>query len=193
MTEEALRGGFASGFWITGKLRRFYYTTAIDRSISQLGNTTADDNRDMAYSASVWIQPTTGEFGPRGGFGDLEHHDRARDPVRRLHVHQPRGAVRADRRSSQGVADQALRCRESVRGGGARGQRDGEQAHVPERFVRCGRQVQGILVPGRVLRTGVLSDFSANGPLPAELDPAITASSRKPCTWSFRASSASTP
>jgi hypothetical protein len=76
MNEEALRGGFASGFWITGKLRRFYYTTAIDRSISQLGNTTGDDNRDMAYSASVWIQPSTGEFGPRGGFGDLEHHDK---------------------------------------------------------------------------------------------------------------------
>jgi hypothetical protein len=76
MNEEALRGGFASGFWITGKLRRFYYTAAIDRSISQLGNTTGDDNRDMAYSASMWIQPTTGEFGPRGGFGDLEHHDR---------------------------------------------------------------------------------------------------------------------
>jgi len=76
MTEEALRGGFASGFWVTGKLRRFYYTTAIDRSISQLGNTTGDDNRDMAYSGSIWILPTTGEFGPRGGFGDLEHHQK---------------------------------------------------------------------------------------------------------------------
>ena len=76
MNEEALRGGFASGFWITGKLKRFYYTTSIDRSLSQLSNTTGDDNRDMAYSASVWMQPTTGEFGPRGGFGDLEHHDK---------------------------------------------------------------------------------------------------------------------
>jgi hypothetical protein len=74
MAEEFLRGGFASGFWITGKLNRVYYTAAIDRSISQLGNTVADDNRDMAYSASFWTQPTTGEFGPRGGFGDLEYH-----------------------------------------------------------------------------------------------------------------------
>ena len=75
MAEEFLRGGFASGFWITGRVfKRLYYTTAIDRSISQLGNTVADDNRDMAYSASVWAQPTTGEFGPRGGFGDLEYH-----------------------------------------------------------------------------------------------------------------------
>jgi hypothetical protein len=74
MAEEFLRGGFASGFWITGKLNRVYYTAAIDRSISQLGHTVADDNRDMAYSASFWTQPSTGEFGPRGGFGDLEYH-----------------------------------------------------------------------------------------------------------------------
>ena len=30
----------------------------------------------MAYSASVQWMPTTGEFGPRGGFGDLEHHEK---------------------------------------------------------------------------------------------------------------------
>lgn len=75
MGEEFLRGGFSSAFWITGRpFGRGYYTASINRSISQLGNTTGDDNRDMAYSASVWTQPTTGEFGPRGGFGDLEHH-----------------------------------------------------------------------------------------------------------------------
>ena len=76
MAEEFLRGGFASGFWISGKLNRVFYTASIDRSISQLGNTVADDNRDFSYSASLWSQPTTGEFGPRGGFGDLEHHEK---------------------------------------------------------------------------------------------------------------------
>ena len=75
MNEEFLRGGFASGAWATDRIRRVFYTVAVDRSISQLGNTVADDNRDMAYSASVWTQPTTGEFGPRGGFGDLEQHN----------------------------------------------------------------------------------------------------------------------
>jgi hypothetical protein len=77
MGEEFLRGGFATGVWITGRpLDRLYYTVAMDRSISQLGNTVADDNRDMSYSGSLWWQPTTGEFGPRGGFGDLEHHEK---------------------------------------------------------------------------------------------------------------------
>jgi hypothetical protein len=75
MAEEFLRGGFASGAWATGMpVNRVFYTVAVDRSISQLGNTVADDNRDMSYSGSIWVQPTTGEFGPRGGFGDLEHH-----------------------------------------------------------------------------------------------------------------------
>jgi hypothetical protein len=75
MGEEFLRGGFSSAFWITGKpMDRVYYTASINRSISQLGNTVGDDTRDYAYSGSIWTHPTTGEFGPRGGFGDLEHH-----------------------------------------------------------------------------------------------------------------------
>src|SRR6185436_11413238 len=30
----------------------------------------------MGYSGSLRWQPTTGEFGPRNGFGDFEHHTR---------------------------------------------------------------------------------------------------------------------
>jgi hypothetical protein len=76
MTEEALRGGFASSFWITGQpIERFYYTASINRSLSQLGITAAQDNREFSYSGSVWWMPTTGEFGPRGGLGDFEHHE----------------------------------------------------------------------------------------------------------------------
>jgi hypothetical protein len=76
MTEESLRGGFASSFWVTGQpVDRLFYTASINRSLSQLGITAAQDNRDFAYSASMWWMPSTGEFGPRGGFGDFEHHD----------------------------------------------------------------------------------------------------------------------
>ena len=75
MAEEFYRGGFASSFFISGEpLNRFYYTAAINRSLSQLGITAANDNRDFAYSANATWMPTTGEFGPRGGFGDLEEH-----------------------------------------------------------------------------------------------------------------------
>lgn len=75
MAEEFLRGGFSSGFWVTGTpIDRFYYTASVNTNLSQLGVTAPNDSRDMAYSASIWYMPTTGEFGPRGGLGDLEEH-----------------------------------------------------------------------------------------------------------------------
>jgi len=75
MGEEALRGGFSSSFFITGEpVDRFSYTAAITTNLSQLGVTATNDTRDLGYSASVCWMPTTGEFGPRGGFGDLENH-----------------------------------------------------------------------------------------------------------------------
>jgi len=75
MTEEALRGGFSSSFWITGRpVGDLYYTASVNTNISQLGVVAANDTRDFAYSGSIWWMPTTGEFGPRKGFGDLEYH-----------------------------------------------------------------------------------------------------------------------
>src|SRR5262245_7101106 len=51
MAEEFYRGGFASSFFITGTpVDKLYYTAAINRSLSQLGITAANDNRSYAYS-----------------------------------------------------------------------------------------------------------------------------------------------
>ena len=75
MAEEFHRGGFSSSAWITGEaLPRWFYTAGVTNNLSQLGVTAANDTRDMGYGGSIWTMPTTGEFGPRGGFGDLEHH-----------------------------------------------------------------------------------------------------------------------
>jgi hypothetical protein len=77
MSEEFFRGGFSSGFFITGEpLSRLYYTASVNTNISQLGVTASNDTRDFAYSASLNWMPTSGEFGPRGGLGDLEYHDK---------------------------------------------------------------------------------------------------------------------
>jgi hypothetical protein len=77
MGEEFFRGGFSSSFFITGEpASRFYYTAAVTNNLSQLGVTSTNDTREMGVSASVWTMPTTGEFGPRGGLGDMEHHTR---------------------------------------------------------------------------------------------------------------------
>ena len=77
MAEDFFRGGFSSGLFVAGQpLDRIYYNLSVNTNISQLGTTAANDTRDMAYSASLMWMPTTGEFGPRGGLGDLEHHER---------------------------------------------------------------------------------------------------------------------
>ena len=77
MAEEFFRGGFSSGAFVSGEIApRLFYTLSVNNNLSQLGQTQANDSRDLAYSASMRWQPTTGEFGPRGGFGDLEYHTR---------------------------------------------------------------------------------------------------------------------
>jgi hypothetical protein len=77
MSEEFFRGGFSSGVWLTGEpVGRVFYNLSMNTNISQLGVVAANDTRDMAYSASLWTLPTTGEFGPRGGLEDFEHHRR---------------------------------------------------------------------------------------------------------------------
>jgi len=77
MGEEFFRGGFSSGVWVTGDvIPRLNYSFSITNNLSQLGVIQANDTRDMVYSGSLRWQPTTGEFGPRNGFGDLEHHER---------------------------------------------------------------------------------------------------------------------
>jgi hypothetical protein len=75
MAEDFFRGGFSSGVFVTGEpVERLSYNVSINTNISQLGVTASNDTRDFAYSASLWWMPTTGEFGPRGGLGDLEYH-----------------------------------------------------------------------------------------------------------------------
>lgn len=76
MAEDFFRGGFSSGVFVTGQpVSRLYYTASLNSNLSQLGVVAANDTRDLAYSGSLSWMPTTGEFGPRGGFGDLEHHE----------------------------------------------------------------------------------------------------------------------
>ena len=76
MGEDALRGGFTNGFWVTGTVvPKLYYTVMLGNNLSTLGIQASALTRDLSKSVSVWWMPTTGEFGPRGGIGDLENHE----------------------------------------------------------------------------------------------------------------------
>ena len=77
MAEDFFRAGFSSGVFLAGEpIPRLYYTLSLNNNLSQLGVTAPNDTRELAYSGSVFAMPTTGEFGPRGGLGDLEYHTR---------------------------------------------------------------------------------------------------------------------
>ncbi len=77
MADEFFRPGFTSGIWATGELLpKFYYKAMLGNNLSQLGINAVQLTRHLVPSASIWWMPTTGEFGPRGGFGDFERHEK---------------------------------------------------------------------------------------------------------------------
>jgi hypothetical protein len=76
MADEYFRTGFTSGIWVDGKISpTLTYKVTVGNNISSLGVNASEDTRDLAYGAGLTWQPTTGEFGPQGGFGDFEMHE----------------------------------------------------------------------------------------------------------------------
>lgn len=77
MAEDALRGGFTNGFFVMGEIvPKLNYTVMVGNNLSNLGITAGQLTRNLSKGVNlVWL-PTTGEFGPRGGNGDFEHHEK---------------------------------------------------------------------------------------------------------------------
>jgi hypothetical protein len=76
MAEEFFRPGFTQGIWASGEIvDRLKYMVMVGNNLSTLGISAGQLSRDLAYSGVLWWEPTTGEFGPRAGSGDFEHHE----------------------------------------------------------------------------------------------------------------------
>lgn len=77
MADEYFRPGFTSGVWITGEfLKTLHYNVMVGDNLSELGISASKFTRNLGYGASLWWMPTTGEFGPRGAYGDWENHEK---------------------------------------------------------------------------------------------------------------------
>src|SRR3954468_20019812 len=78
MADEFFRPYFGVGVWANGELMPgLWYTAMLANSNSALGVTASDlDRKLQTLGASMWWMPTTHEFGPRGAYGDWEHHDK---------------------------------------------------------------------------------------------------------------------
>lgn len=86
MADEFFRGSYTTGAWIRGTLADgLDYKVMLGNNLSQLGvdSVQLDNTLDTVTGSLAWY-PTTGEYGPWGGMGDLERHERA---ATRLGVH----------------------------------------------------------------------------------------------------------
>lgn len=77
MAEDGLRGGFTNGVFLAGEvLPKVRYMIGYGDNLSILGIKASNLKRHFSKSISLEWFPTTGEFGPRGGNGDFEHHEK---------------------------------------------------------------------------------------------------------------------
>lgn len=77
MAEDALRGGFTNGLFAQGQIiPGLRYSLMLGNNLSNLGIQASKLTRNMSKSVSLTWMPTTQEFGPRGGIGDFEHHEK---------------------------------------------------------------------------------------------------------------------
>lgn len=76
MGDEFFKPGFTMGVSARGQLTdSLFYRLMVGNALSEVGIKASQFTRNMAYGGSVWVLPT-GEFGPRGGYGDYEMHDK---------------------------------------------------------------------------------------------------------------------
>jgi hypothetical protein len=74
MADEFFRPFFGAGLYANGELfHGLWYNAMVTNSNSILGVKASDLDRKPTPSASIWYMPT-GEFGPRGAYGDYENH-----------------------------------------------------------------------------------------------------------------------
>jgi len=77
IADEFFRPSYTTGIWARGNVvNGLTYAIMLGNNLSQLGVDAGqlDNGLNTVSTAVVWM-PTTGEFGPRGDFGDFEHHD----------------------------------------------------------------------------------------------------------------------
>jgi hypothetical protein len=77
MADEFFRPYFTAGVWAQGEIvPGVIYNVQIGNNLSTLGIKAAQLDRRKSYAGSLMWMPTTHEFGPRGGYGDWESHDK---------------------------------------------------------------------------------------------------------------------
>ncbi len=101
IADEFFRGSYTMGIYGYGQTGSVGYFAMLGNNLSILGVDAGQLDQDFStVSLALWWMPTTGEFGPRSGFGDYEHHE---EVATRLGVHFTFSPE--DRQSQPGTED----------------------------------------------------------------------------------------
>jgi hypothetical protein len=77
MADEYFRPYFSNGVWAQGEvIPGLWYNVMAANNLSALGIKATQMDRTWGTGGSMWWMPTTHEFGPRGAYGDWEHHEK---------------------------------------------------------------------------------------------------------------------
>jgi len=100
MADEFFRPYFSQGVFAKGNLLpRLEYRWMVGNNNSNLDVPAVKLDRDLSAGAAITWMPTTGEFGPRGAFGDYERHQKLATRFNLAFTYSPE-----DRQSSVGTA-----------------------------------------------------------------------------------------
>ncbi|WP_346836518.1 hypothetical protein [Microbulbifer sp. SAOS-129_SWC] len=77
IADEFFRASYTSGIWASGDItKKSRYQLMLGNNLSQLGvDANQLDEQFNTVSGAAWVMPTTGEYGPKSGFGDYEYHE----------------------------------------------------------------------------------------------------------------------
>ena len=112
MADEFFRPYFGSGVWAQGEvLPGLWYNAVMTNNNSSLGVKSSQLDRTFSNGFSAWWMPTTHEFGPRGGYGDWEWHDKV---ATRFGVSTTRSPEERFPTATGGTENTTLRLADSV-------------------------------------------------------------------------------
>ena len=166
MADEFFRPYFSQGVFAKGNiLPKLEYRWMIGNNNSNLDVPAVKLDRNLSGGAALTWLPTTGEFGPRGAFGDYENHQNLATRVNLAYTYSPE-----DRQAAIGTAagNTTLRLSDSLNifdtGALAAGVTV-ERATYQLLSASVGMKYLGLLIQGEGYGR-LLDHFEANGALP---------------------------
>lgn len=166
MADEFFRPFFSQGVFAQGNITRtFQYRWMVGNNNSNLDVPATKLDRDLSAGFALTWLPTTGEFGPRGAFGDYERHEKPATRFNLAYTYSPE-----DRQGAIGSAagNTTLRLADSLNifdtGAFANGVTV-QKARYQLVAASAGMKYRGFWLQGEGYGRK-LDDFVADGPLP---------------------------